>query len=258
MASAAGATRLLSALETGTPARPVQGEAQTCEYQTAWGLLVWGSSPVWRTPAASTSDVLSAVQSREACPRRGEARPCEQQTCLGPCLLVRGSSPVWHTTAIVWWSRLCRVCSASMSQSWYHAHSASRTEYDTNRQRAQLSAHLTGRRRARNQRICRAAGKFERRSVTVGRSWPKVSGRGAAMCPCRRRRSHRRRRTWSGRSSRAWQARSSWRPPPSCTQRLGTAVAAVAAGVSRVPSDAGSRLAKLACRGDYYCKARHL
>ena len=50
---------------------------------------------------------------------------------------------MWHTTAIVWWSRLCRVCSASMSQSWYHAHSASIAEYDTNLHRAQLSAHLT-------------------------------------------------------------------------------------------------------------------
>ena len=140
---------------------------------------------------------------------------------------------MWHTTAIVWWSRLCRVCSASMSQSWYHAHSASIAEYDTNRQRAQLSAHLTGRRRTRDQRICRSVGAvFEWRSVTVGRSWPKASGRGAAMCPCRRRRSRRRRRTWSGRSSRAWQARSSWRLPPSCTPRLDTAVAAVAAGVS--------------------------
>ena len=46
-----------------------------------------------------------------------------------------------EATASVWWSRLCRVCNRSMSQSWYHEHSASMTEYDTNRHRAQLSAH---------------------------------------------------------------------------------------------------------------------
>ena len=73
IASAAGATRLLSALETGTPARPVQGEAQTCEYQTAWGLLVWGSSPEWHTVDADG----------ERAPRQLGAIECEARARCG-------------------------------------------------------------------------------------------------------------------------------------------------------------------------------